>query len=278
MQFLRSLLILAEWNLIAHKMENNYSKITALIVDDEAKSRSILNKLLTDFCPEVEVTGFADSVNEAYKLFIEKKPQLLFLDVEMPHGSGFDLLHRLPNLNFEVIFVTGFDHYALKAIKFHALDYLLKPVDIDELIQSVKKAQEAIQKARDTERIRQLISNLSNPDPGTQQIAIPTNEGREFIPVEQIIYCAADGGYTIIYLQNNRKLISSRNLGEYEKLLPPASESQKHRFYRIHYGQLVNLFYIKKYNSKENYVRMSNGDQINIAQRRKAKFLELVEG
>lgn len=259
-------------------MIRDNSKITALIVDDEAKSRSILAKLLNDFCPEVDVVGDAESVDTAFREFIEKKPQLLFLDIEMPHGSGFDLLRRLPNLNFEVVFVTGFDHYALKAIKFHALDYLLKPVDIEELIQAVKKAKKAINQTQDTQRIKQLIVNLSNPDPSTQQIAIPTSEGREFIPVEQIIYCEADAGYTTIYLKNKRKLVSSRNLGEYEKLLPSPDESQKHRFYRIHYGQLVNLFFIEKYNSRENYVLMSNGAQINIAQRRKSKFLELVEG
>lgn len=258
-------------------MSNISGKIDALIVDDEAKSRNILKKLLMNYCPQINVVGLADSVNAAYKLFLEHQPGLIFLDVEMPHGSGFDLLRRLPNLNVEVIFVTGFDHYALKAIKFHALDYLLKPVDIDELIQAVRKAEKTIREQEDAERLKQLIANLANPDTGTQQIAVPTSDGRQFIPVEQIIYCEADGGCTWIFLKDRKKMFSSRNLGEYEKLLPTATDSQKHRFYRIHYGQLVNLFYIEKYNSRESFVEMKNGAKINIAQRRKAKFLELIK-
>lgn len=257
-------------------MTNN-NIIRALIVDDEAKSRNILQKLLITFCPNVQIIGIADSIDTAYQLFVKENPQLLFLDVEMPHGTGFDLLRRLPHQQFEVIFVTGFDHYALKAIKFHALDYLLKPIDIDELMQAVHKAAIALQKKEDTNRLRQLLSNLDNEHLSTHSIAIPTIDGREFIRIEQIIYCQAEGSYTWIYLDDKQKLLSSRNLGEYEKLLPRASKIEKHSFFRIHYAQLINLFYIKKYNSRENYVQMSNGDKVNIAQRRKSGFWGLMK-
>ncbi|MCG8331694.1 MAG: LytTR family DNA-binding domain-containing protein [Chitinophagales bacterium] len=251
--------------------------IRTLIVDDEASSRNILQKLLRKFCPNIKIVGVAASIDEAYQLFIKGRPQLLFLDVEMPNGTGFDLLMRLPHHQFEVIFVTGFDHYALKAIKYHVLDYLLKPIDIDELTYAVRKAENALLKQADTDRLQQLLSNIRNTDPSTQSIAIPTIDGREFIRIEQIIYCQADGSYTWIHLDSEHKLLSSRNLGEYEKLLPKASKIKKHSFFRIHYAQLINLFYIKKYNSRENYVQMSNGDKVNIAQRRKSGFLEIMK-
>ena len=251
--------------------------IRTLIVDDEASSRNVLQKLLRKFCPNIKIVGVAASIDEAYQLFIKGRPQLLFLDVEMPNGTGFDLLMKLPHHQFEVIFVTGFDHYALKAIKYHVLDYLLKPIDVDELTHAVQKAENALLKQADTDRLQQLLSNIRNTDPSTQSIAIPTIDGQEFIRIEQIIYCQADGSYTWIYLDSEHKLLSSRNLGEYEKLLPKASKIEKHSFFRIHYAQLINLFYIKKYNSRENYVQMSNGDKVNIAQRRKSGFLEIMK-
>lgn len=253
------------------------NSISALIVDDEAKSRNILQNLLLKYCPQVNIVGSANSIDDAFSLFSQHHPQLIFLDVEMPPDTGFDLLKRLPTLDFEVIFVTGFDHYAMQAIKFHALDYLLKPVNIDELILAVKKVEVAVKKQIDSQRLQMLLNNLGNPNPGSRQVAIPTAEGRIFIPVEQVLYCQADGKYTWIILETGKKLISTTNLGEYEKILPLSSVPQNHRFFRIHHGYLVNLFFIKRYNGKENYVQMNNGEKINIAQRRKAKFLEVMD-
>ena len=199
------------------------SKIRTVIIDDEQKSRSILQSMLQKYCPQVTVVGEAESAEQALRVILKEKPNLIFLDVEMPHGSGFELLKQLPNLSFEVVFVTGLDFYALQAIKFHALDYLLKPVDIEELIQAVLKTETVLEQKLDNERLTQLLTSLNNPDHEMRQIAIPTLEGRVFIPVEEIIRCEADGGCTWFSLTNNRRILSFKNLGEYEKLLPGAN-------------------------------------------------------
>jgi len=221
----------------------NERSITAIIVDDEAR----------------------------------QNPNLLLLDIEMPHGSGFDLLKRLNRSDFEVIFITGFDQYALQAIKFHALDFLLKPLDALQLVEAVIEAEKRIKGKRDQKRLEQLLANLNNPDPTTHHLAIPTTDGREFIPINQIVYCEADGGYTSFCLDQGRQLLSSKNLGEYEKILPKANTSYQHCFFRVHHSFLINLSYIKKYNSKENYIQMKDESNISIAHRRKSNFLQILK-
>ncbi len=253
------------------------TKINALIIDDEPKSRNILRQMLNDYCPKISVIGEAGSVDDAFQQIQSKQPNLLFLDVEMPYGSGFDLLKSLPKIDFEVIFVTGFDHYALQAIKFHALDYLLKPVDIDELILAAERVEQSLQQTVNTQRLLQLMDNLKNPNRSTHQVAIPTGNGREFIPVEDIVRCSADGSCTWFYLRNHRKLLSSKNLGEYEKILPGELSGEPHKFYRVHYSDLINLYYIQSINRQDNLVAMKDGTEINIAQRRKAPFLDLLK-
>ncbi|MEM1320865.1 MAG: LytTR family DNA-binding domain-containing protein [Bacteroidota bacterium] len=252
------------------------SAIRAVIIDDEQKSRSILRSMLNNYCPQVRVVGEAASATEGLTIIKGQQPNLVFLDVEMPHGSGFELLKQLPSLNFEVIFVTGFDFYALQAIKFHALDYLLKPVDIEELVQAVNKTAEVLQQKLDNERLTKLLINLSNPGQELKQIAIPTNDGRVFIPIEEILRCEADGGCTWFYLSDNRRLLSSKNLGEYEKLLPNADLPSSDIFYRVHYGHIINLRFIRSLNRRDSYVEMQDDTTISIAQRRKAPFIELL--
>lgn len=252
-------------------------KIKALIIDDENKSREIIKWMLEKYCPNVEILGLAESAEMAFLMIEELKPNLLFLDIEMPYGTGFDLLKRLPKVDFEVIFVTGFDHYALQAIKYHALDYLLKPVDIDELIDAVKKVEIQINKAIDTERLEKLLTNLQDQNQEQQQIAISHHDGREFIPIDQIVRCLADGACTWFFLVNGRKMLSSKNLGEYEKILPKPNGNFKNRFFRIHYSHIVNLTHIQKFNRREKYVTMKDNNKIPIAQRRGSQFTEILQ-
>jgi len=252
-------------------------KIKALIVDDEESSRAIMKLLLAQYCPDIEVVGEASSAKLAYTKIKELRPSLLFLDVEMPYGTGFDLLRQLDKIDFEIIFVTGFDHYALQAIKYHALDYLLKPVDIDELMDAVGKVKNQLSKKIDTERIEKLLANFQNQNSNQKQIAITHADGREFIPVHQIVYCMADGACTWFYLESGRKVISSKNLGEYEKILPKPIGQSSDCFFRIHYRYLINLSYIYKYNNLEKYVEMKEGSKITIAHRRGPKFSEILK-
>ncbi len=246
--------------------------IRAIIVDDELGGRNVLSAALKQYCPEISIVGIAQSKSEGKKLIEELRPELIFLDIEMPHGSGFDLLRELPVQNFEVIFVTGFDHYALKAIKFHALDYLLKPIDVQELKQAVNKVKRAFQKSRNTKRLEQLINNLSNPNQGAHKMAIPTASGKEFIAIQDIIRLEADGGCTWFHLKSGRKIISSKNLGEYEKILPDSNTQGEHHFIRIHKSHLINLFFIKIINNREHFVKMNGDTKIYIAQRRRTNF------
>ena len=253
------------------------STIRAVIVDDEERVRNVLQTMVEKYTPDITVVGSADSVEAAYSLILKEKPNLIFLDVEMPYNNGFDLLKKLPKPDFEVIFVTGFDHYALKAIKFHALDYLLKPIDIQELKKAVQKVKETLAKSLNAERMTQLLNNLDNPKSDTQKITIPNAHGREFILVENIICCSADGSCTWFYLADNRKILSTINLGEYEKLLPNAYSGYANGFYRIHHGHLINLRYIQIVNRRESYVQMKDNQKISIAARRKAAFLDLLK-
>ena len=251
-------------------------KIRAIIIDDESKSRDNLNWILKEYCPNVEVLAEADSARNALSLIESLSPNLLFLDVEMPHGTGFDLLKWLPEINFEVIFVTGFDHYALQAIKYHALDYLLKPIDIDELVEAVKKTEVQISKKIDTERLEKLLQNLQDRNTEERQIAIPMRDGREFFPIDQIVSCEADGSCTWIQLEAGRKVLSSKNLGEYEKILPKPEAQFKNRFFRVHYSYIVNLSSILKFNRREKYVELKDGRKISIAQRRITPFSDVL--
>lgn len=248
------------------------NRIKALIIDDEVSCRKSLKRMLEEYCPEVEILGEASSAEQAYQQIERLNPNLLFLDVEMPYGTGFDLLKQLPKVDFEVVFVTGFDHYALQAIKYHALDYILKPVDIDELIEAIGKVKYQLSKKIDTERIEQLLMNLQGQNAQQKQIAITHTDGREFIPVSEIIFCKADGACTWFFLKNNRKVISSKNLGEYEKILPKPDMQSEDCFFRIHYRYLINLNAIYKYNNLSKYVEMKDGNKIAIAHRRSSEF------
>ncbi len=255
----------------------NKQTIRTLIVDDEPKSRNLNATILQKYCPRVNIVGLAESADQAYQLVLEHNPELLLLDIEMPHGSGFDLLKRINRNDLEVIFITGFDQYALQAIKFHALDFLLKPTDALQLIEAINKAEERIRGKRDNERLQQLLSNLNNADSSAHHLAIPTMDGREFVSINQIIYCTANGGYTSFTLSQGRQLLSSKNLGEYEKILPKSNSTHQLCFFRVHHRHLINLSYIKKYNSKENYIQLEGQVNISIAHRRKAKFLKILK-
>jgi len=252
-------------------------KINALIIDDETKSRNILKWMLEKYCPEVNIVGLASSIDEAEQKINSTSPNLLFLDVELTKGTGFDLLRRIKAIDFEVIFVTAFNHYALQAIKYHALDYLLKPLDIDELLDAVKKVEIQLNKKMDTERLEKLLLNLQQKNSENQQIAIIRSDGREFVPLSQIIRCVADGASTWLHLIGGRRILSTKNLGEYEKIFPAIEGQYQNYFFRIHYSHIINMSHITKYNRRDKTVEMKEDDtKITIAQRRVPRFVELL--
>jgi len=242
--------------------------INALIVDDEPKNIRILNGLLEESCPEVKILGEAVSAETAIPLIHEKNPDLVFLDIEMPYGNAFDLLDRIMPINFEIIFITAFDDYTLKAFKYSALDYLLKPVSIDELKTAVRKAKERIRFKNINHQLQNLLFNINKPSPSLQKIALPCNEGLVFVLLSDIIRFEAKGGYTQVLTTDGQKYVSSRIIKEYEEILP------EDIFFRIHNSHIINLNYVKKYHKgRGGVIEMSDNAQIEVATRRKEEFL-----
>lgn len=242
--------------------------INAIIVDDEPKNIRILQGLLTESCPTVQMVGSAVSAETAIPLIAEKQPDLVFLDIEMPHGNAFDLLDRIMPINFEIVFITAFDAYTLKAFKYSALDYLLKPVSIDELKAAVQKAQERIRTKNINLQLQNLLFNMGKPNAYLQKIALPVNDGLVFIQLSEIIRFEAKGGYTYVYTNDSQKYISSRIIKEYEEILPGDI------FFRIHNSHIINLNFVKKYQKgRGGLIEMSDNAQIEVATRRKDEFL-----
>jgi two-component system, LytTR family, response regulator len=236
--------------------------LNAVIIEDNHKEQEILNNLLTKYCSaEINIIGNASSVNEAYGLILTTNPDIIFLDVELGIESGFDLLQKFTNYTFEVIFVTGFNKYALRAIKFNALDYILKPIEITELIEAVKKALK-YKRTNMNEKLKNLIENIFAPNNRNNKIAIPIINGLKMIAVSDIIYCEANKEYTTINCIRNITVCSSTNLGAYEDML------EDYGFCRVHHSFLVNKEYVKEFIKGEEIVT-DNGLVIPVSRRNK---------
>jgi two-component system, LytTR family, response regulator len=242
--------------------------LQAILIDDEPKNNRILKKMLEQFCPQVQVTGQANNSAAAKELLLHAKPDLVFLDIQMPGQDGFALLDGFPGASFEIIFVTAFDNYALKAIKYCTLDYLLKPVNIAALQLAVKRAGEKQKMKNTSMQIEQLLVNLQKPA-AMQKLALPSKEGLVFITVSDILRLESSKGYTYFHLRNGQKLLTSKNMKEYEDLLPADM------FFRVHHTHLVNLNCIKKYHrGRGGYLEMEDGTAVELATRRKEAFLQ----
>jgi len=243
--------------------------ISAVLIDDEPKNNAILEKMLTEFCPGVTVAGKADNSRDGIEMIRKLTPDLVFLDIEMPYGNAFDLLDQLKPFSFDVIFVTAFDNYTLKAFKYSALDYLLKPVDIEELKAAVERVIEKRKKQHvDIRQIELLLSNLKNPRNNVEKIALPSSQGLVFHDVQDIVRCEAQRGYTYIHLASGQKVVSSRNIKEFEEMLP------ENLFFRIHNSHLVNLNFVSKYlKGRGGNIEMTDGTVLEVATRRKDELL-----
>ncbi|MGE5109201.1 MAG: LytR/AlgR family response regulator transcription factor [Sphingobacteriales bacterium] len=246
--------------------------INALLVDDEPRNIRILKNLLEEFCPQVKVIGEAESSEAAIALIRNNQPDLVFLDIEMPFGNAFDLLDKLMPVNFQVIFVTAFDNYALKAFRYCALDYLLKPVDIDDLKTAVHKVSERVKEKNMDQKLDMFLKNIKGGKSSLQKIGLPTNDGLFFTNVENIIRCEASGSYTIIYLADKQKFVVSKSLKEYEDMLPEED------FCRIHHSHIVNLAFVKKYfKGRGGYIEMQDNTSIEVSTRKRDEFLSKFE-
>ena len=237
--------------------------IKAIIVDDEPNCCEILTTLLERYCPQVKVADICYSGKAALSSIIEMSPDIVFLDIEMPHMNGFQLLEKLQTIDFKLIFTTSYDQYAIKAIRFSALDYLLKPIDRQELQDAVKKAMQSLNQPM-PQQLEVLMQKLNKNGNGGQKIALPTMEGLLMVPVENIISCASERNYSTLYLKEKKKLVISKPLKEMEELL------EDHSFLRVHHSHLINLKEVSKFIKGEGgYLVMSDGSNVDVSRSKK---------
>ena len=245
----------------------NSTKLKAVIIDDEKDCCETIAELLQTFCPDVEVSGIYHNGVDALTAILHQQPDLVFLDVEMPKMNGFEMLEQLPQVNFDIIFTTSYDQYALKAIRFSAIDYLLKPIDRNELQKAVQKINQRSQRTI-SKQVEILMQRIHQPARSISKIALPTMEGLQMIPVESIISCESDGNYTTLLLKNNKKLIVSTPIKEIEEML------EDHSFVRVHRSYLVNLNEVEKYVRGEGgYLIMSDGSSVDVSRNKKELLL-----
>ena len=241
--------------------------LKAIIVDDEPYCCETITTLLED-SSEVEVVAVCHNAADALVGIQKFSPDIVFLDVEMPKMNGFEMLEQLPSVNFEIIFTTSYDQYALKAIRFSAIDYLLKPVDREELQKAIQRVMQRSQKPI-AQQLEILMQKIHQPSTPINKIALPTMEGLQMIPVDSIISCESDSNYTILLLKNNKKIIVSRTLKEIEELL------EEHSFVRVHRCYLANLNEVEKYVKGEGgYLVMSDGTTIDVARNKKEMLMQ----
>ena len=245
--------------------------IKAIIIDDETDCCETIAELLQRYFPAIEVTGVYHNGTEALPAILHQQPDLVFLDVEMPKMNGFEMLEQLPQVNFDIIFTTSYDQYALKAIRFSAIDYLLKPIDRNELQKAVQKV---IQRSQRTisKQVEILMQRIHQPAKSISKIALPTMEGLQMIPVDSIIRCKSEGNYTVLMLKNKQKIIVSTVLKDIEEMLDDYS------FVRVHRSYLVNLNEVEKYVKGEGgYLLMTDGSMVDVSRSRKEMLMQKLQ-
>jgi two-component system LytT family response regulator len=241
--------------------------IKAIIVDDEPYCCETLEIMLGKFCPGISLEASCRSGVEALDALKHFSPQLVFLDIEMPYMNGFEFLEKVKTINFELIFTTSYDQYAIKAIRFSALDYLLKPIDREELIQAVAKVSKRLQSPSE-QQLELLLRKINEPKKQVKRIALPTMEGLQMIEIDSIISCSSDSNYTHFKMKNNKKITASRTMKDVEELLFDYS------FVRVHHSFLVNINEINKYVKGEGgYLEMTDGSKIDVSRSRKEMLL-----
>jgi two-component system LytT family response regulator len=243
------------------------TNIRAIIIDDEQRARNTLSMLLKEYCPHVEIIASCANVPEGVLAINQKRPQLVFLDIEMPEYNGFELLSFFRDVDFQVIFVTAYNEYALKAFEVSAVDYLLKPVDIDKLKAALDKAEQRLNSYDMQSKLDVLKESFNTGQ--FNRIALPVSEGLLFIEVPDIVYLEAEGSYTNVWLKNGSKILASKKLKFFEEVL-----EARPNFFRSHRSFIVNINFLKKYNKNDSSLTLDNGKVAYISRERKAEFEE----
>lgn len=249
--------------------------ITAILIDDDANLRNGLKGMLQLYAPEIDIIGEADSVKTGVLIIQALQPQIVFMDIQLGDGNGFDILEQLAQKNGKattnVVFVTAYEEYAIKAFRFSALDFLLKPIDPEELLKVIGKIKKVVEKSDNYAHIDLLLENIRKKVDTFKRIALSTSDGIHLFDISDIIRCESEDNYTKFIIKNNKPILISKTLKEYEELLG------EHGFERIHQSHLINLTYLKSYIKKDGgYVVMSDNSNLPISQRKKDRLQELL--
>ena len=243
--------------------------IKTIIIDDEVKARETIANMLQTYCSDIEVIGMAGSVKEGVKVLAKKKPDLVFLDIKMGDGTGFDLLRKLKEVNFMLIFITAFEEFAIRAIKFSALDYILKPLDPDELVNAVEKAKFAIEKENVSMRLEALYENLDVLNSNSKKIVLKTTSSVHIVNITDIIRCESEKNYTHFFTIDQEKITVSKTLKEFNELLMDYS------FYRVHQSHLVNMAHVRRYDKQDGgHLVMDDNSTVPVSFRKKEDLMK----
>lgn len=249
-------------------------KLTAVIVEDEIKTRTVFKKLLNINCPEIEIIGEAGNINDGYNLIIQKNPQVVFLDIEMPGGNGFELFAKFETIFFETVFVSSYGHFAFRALRLSALDYLLKPVMIEDLVTLVDRIKKAIDLRESALKYKALQQNLTHPEE-EKKILLRSHTKSELVNLKDIRYLSSDQNYTTFHLQGVERLVISKTLKEFEETL---CDHDKSSFFRIHKTFIVNLDYVKEIErGEESFVVLNDKTRLEVSRRKKTLLIEKIE-
>lgn len=250
----------------------------AIIVDDEKRARTFLRGHINTYCEDVQILAEAENVASAVEAIRQHNPELVFLDIKMPDGTGFDVIEKLRNLDggdnfkFKIIFTTAYDQYAIKAIKYSALDYLLKPIDPEELVAALKRNKILLPSKNVNDNIDVLIENIKHLSESNKKIVLNTSNKAYVFPINEIIRCESSGSYTIFHVKSAEPLLISKSLGEAEELL------QGNKFERIHKSHLINLNYMRAFIKADGgFVEMQNGDKIPVSNRKREYLMQLLK-
>jgi two-component system LytT family response regulator len=251
--------------------KSELNMLRTIIIDDEAHMRQTLEKMVGRFCPNIKLLATADGVQSGVEKIRKHHPDLILLDIKMKDGTGFDLLKQLHPVDFKVIFITAYDQYAIKAFKFSAIDYILKPVDPDELAEAVRKAEETKQKDFSTQ-LANLEEQIHTQDKANKKIILKTLDNIHLIKIRNINYCESEGSYCAIHLLNGKKILVSNILKDYDELLKDAG------FYRVHKSYLINMRHIERFEKTDGgYVVLENEIKVPVASRKREELMEMFE-
>lgn len=244
--------------------------IKAVIIDDEINNQELISNLLKSYAENIQVVGLANSVDSAYKAIHEHHPDLIFLDIQMPDGTGFDLLKKFEKINFKIIFVTAHQEFAIEAFKYSALDYLLKPLSPANLLAAVKKAEETMGEDELNTKLKILLNNIAEPIKNKKKIVLKTMERIYSVDLDDIIRFESDGGYTKVYLTDGKRIMVSKTMKEFDDLLLDAG------FLRVHHSHLINMNHLFCFEKTEGHVVMKDDSVVPVSNRKKDQLLELL--